>query len=317
MITLPLRLGISRCLLGDEVRYDGGHKRDRFLSDVLSRYVEWVPVCPEVEVGMGVPREPIRIEKRTDSLGLIAIHTRTDHTRAMEQFSQRRVRELEDLHLSGYVFKKDSPSCGIERVRVYNDRGMPSRNGIGLFARTFIQHFPLMPVEEEDRLNDPIFRESFIERIFCYWRWQNLRSDGTTRAELIEFHTRHKMLLLAHSRDRYQALGRLVAEAKVSPIGKLARRYGTEFMQALKVKLTARKHVNVLHHIVGYFSSRLDKARKRELHDVIEDYHQGLVPLIVPITLINHYVGLFEIPYLQQQVYLNPHPKELMLKNHV
>ncbi|MBA2251210.1 MAG: DUF1722 domain-containing protein [Nitrospirales bacterium] len=310
-------IGISQCLLGDAVRFDGGHKRDTFLTDVLGSHVEWVSVCPEVEAGLGVPREPIRLVSGTTSPRLMTVKTGIDYTEIMERFSEQRVQALEALHLCGYVFKHNSPSCGLERVRVYNAHGMPARSGIGAFARTFMTHFPLVPVEEEGRLNDPIIRENFIERIFCYRRWQDLRSDGTTRAELIEFHTRHKMLLLAHSRDRYQALGRLVAEAKAYPIGELARRYGTEFMQALKVKVTARKHVNVLHHIIGYFSSKLDKARKRELHEVIEDYHQGLVPLIVPITLIKHYVGLFEIPYLEQQVYLNPHPKELMLRNHV
>jgi uncharacterized protein YbgA (DUF1722 family) len=177
--------------------------------------------------------------------------------------------------------------------------------------------FPLVPIEEEGRLNDPVIRENFIERIFCFQRWQDLQSEGITRARLIVFHTRHKMLLLAHSRDRYQTLGRLVAGAKTYSIGELTHRYAAEFMQALKVKMTTRKHVNVLHHVMGYFSSHLDTARKCELQGVIEDYHQGLLPLIVPITLIKHYVGLFEIPYLQQQVYLNPHPKELMLRNHV
>ena len=312
-----VRVGISQCLLGDAVRFDGGHKRDSFLTDVLGSHVEWVSVCPEVEAGLGVPREPIRLIRATTSPRLMAVKTGIDYTETMEAFSKQRVQALEALHLCGYVFKHNSPSCGMERVRMYNAHGMPVRSGVGVFAQTFMAHFPLVPVEEEGRLSDPIIRENFIERIFCYRRWQDLRSGDTTRAGLIEFHTRHKMLVLAHSRDRYQALGRLVADAKAYPMDELTRRYGTEFMQALKVKVTARKHVNVLQHIIGYFSSKLDKARKRELHDVIEDYHQGLVPLIVPITLINHYVGLFEIPYLQQQVYLNPHPKELMLRNHV
>ena len=312
-----LRVGISQCLLGDAVRFDGGHKRDSFLTDVLGSHGEWVPVCPEVEAGLGVPREPIHLVRGTASPRLMTVRTGIDHTVMMERFSKERVQALEALHLCGYVFKQNSPSCGMERVRIYNTDGMPVQSGVGVFARTFMAHFPLVPVEEEGRLKDPIIRENFIERIFCYRRWQDLRSRGTTRAALIEFHTRHKMLLLAHSRDRYQALGRLVADAKTYPMRELTRRYGAEFMHALKVKVTARKHANVLQHIVGYFSSKLDLARRRELHEVIEDYHQGLVPLIVPITLIKHYVGLFEIPYLQQQVYLNPHPKELMLRNHV
>ena len=312
-----LRLGISQCLLGDAVRFDGGHKRDSFLTDVLGVHVEWVAVCPEVEAGLGVPREAIRLVGGPTSPRLMTVRSALDHTDTLDRFSRQRMEALEALDLCGYVFKQNSPSCGMERVRVYNDHGMPVRSGVGVFARTFMVHFPLVPVEEEGRLNDSIIRENFIERLFCYRRWQDLRAGGATRAALVDFHTRHKMLLLAHGRERYQNLGRLVANPTAYPMDELARRYGTEFMDALKIKVTARKHVNVLHHIMGYFSSKLDQARRRELQDLIEDYHQGLVPLIVPLTLIKHYVGLFELPYLQQQVYLNPHPKELMLRNHV
>jgi uncharacterized protein YbgA (DUF1722 family)/uncharacterized protein YbbK (DUF523 family) len=313
----PLRVGISRCLLGDHVRYDGGHKRDAFLTDVLGRFVEWVPVCPEVEAGLGTPREAMRLEGPAESARLITIKSRADHTPAMTRFSGRRVRELEALDLSGYVFKKDSPSCGIERVRLYNPHGMPTRNGVGLFARAFMERFPLIPVEEEGRLNDPVLRDNFIERMFCYRRWRDLADGRLTRAAIVSFHTAHKYLLLAHSQTHYQALGRLVADAKRHTPADLAHRYGVLFMEALAVKASVRKHVNVLHHLVGYFTAQLSPDEREELRDVIGDYHQGLTPLIVPITLIRHYVSLLKIPYLKQQVYLNPHPKELMLRNHV
>lgn len=311
----PLRIGISRCLLGEEVRFDGGHKRDSFLADTLSRYVEWVPVCPEVEVGLGIPREAMRLVGDARAPRLITIKTGIDHTHAMERFSHRHVRELEAMDLCGYVFKKDSPSCGTERVRVYNRHGMPNRTGVGLFARAFMEHFPLVPVEEEGRLNDPLLQENFIERVFCYRRWRDLMRGRVTRKAVIDFHAEHKYLLLAHSREHYQVLGRLVGNAKRFAPTELARRYGVLFLEGLKMKATARKHVNVLNHIVASFKDRLSAGEKDELDGAIEDYHKGLIPLIVPVTLVKHYARLFDFTYIQNQVYLNPHPTELMLRN--
>jgi uncharacterized protein YbgA (DUF1722 family)/uncharacterized protein YbbK (DUF523 family) len=317
MMTAPLRLGISRCLLGDEVRFDGGHKRDNFLTDMLGSYVKWVSVCPEVEAGLGTPREAMRLIGDPQNPRLVTIKSGRDHTRALETLTKDRIEELEDLDLSGYVFKKGSPSCGIERVRVYNEDGMPSRNGVGLFARAFIEQFPLIPVEEEGRLCDSTLRENFIERVFCYRRWQDLVQSGVTRQALVEFHTIHKYLLLAHHPQQCEALGRLVGQAERHPPKELALRYGDLFMKALAVKGTVRKHVNVLQHILGYFKERLSASEKAELLTVIGDYHRGLTPLIVPLTLIKHYVRIFDVSYIREQVYLNPHPKELMLRNHV
>ena len=317
MTTAPLRLGISRCLLGDEVRFDGGHKRDSFLTDVFGRYVEWVPVCPEVEAGLGTPREAMRLVGDPQNPRLVTIKSGTDHTRALETLTTNRIAQLMELDLSGYVFKKGSPSCGIERVRIYNENGMPNRNGVGLFSRAFIAQFPLIPVEEEGRLCEPTLRENFIERVFCYRRWQDLVQSGVTRQALVRFHTIHKYLLLAHSPQQYEALGRLVGQAQQHHPKELTSRYGELFMKALAVKATVRKHVNVLQHILGYFKERLGSREKAELLVVIGDYHQGLTPLIVPLTLIKHYVQTYEIDYIRDQVYLNPHPKELMLRNHV
>jgi uncharacterized protein YbgA (DUF1722 family)/uncharacterized protein YbbK (DUF523 family) len=317
MKTALISLGISRCLLGDEVRFDGGHKRDRFLTDVFGRYVEWVPVCPEVEAGLGTPREAMRLVGDPQNPRLVTIKSGTDHTRALETLTTNRIAQLMELDLSGYVFKKGSPSCGIERVRLYNEHGIPNRNGVGLFARAFIQQFPLIPVEEEGRLCEPTLRENFIERVFCYRRWQDLLQCGVTRQALMQFHTIHKYLLLAHSPQQCEMLGRLVGLAHQYRPKELAHRYGELFMKALSVKATVRKHVNALQHILGYFKERLGAHEKAELLGVIGDFHQELTPLVVPLTLIKHYVQIFDVGYIRDQVYLNPHPKELMLRNHV
>jgi len=317
MTTSPLRLGISRCLLGDEVRFDGGHKRDNFLTDVLGLYVEWVSVCPEVEAGLGTPREAMRLVGDPQHPRLLTIKSGIDHTRALKTMTSNRLEELKNLELSGYVFKKGSPSCGLERVRLYTEQGMASRNGVGLFARAFLERFPLIPVEEEGRLCDPMIRENFIERVFCYRRWQDLVQSNLTKQALVQFHTIHKYLLLAHHPQQYEVLGRLVGQAHQHRPKELARRYGELFMHTLAVKATVRKHVNVLQHMMGHFKERLGAHEKSELAGVIGDYHHGLTPLVVPLTLIKHYARIFDVGYILEQVYLNPHPKELMLRNHV
>lgn len=317
MTDSPIRLGISRCLLGDEVRFDGGHKRDHFLTDVLGRYVEWVPVCPEVEAGLGTPREAMQLVGDPRHPRLMTITSKHDHTEAMNTMIEERLGSINKPDLSGFVFKKGSPSCGVERVRMYTEQGIPNQAGSGIFAQAFQKQFPLIPVEEEGRLSDPAFRENFIERVFCYRRFQDLVQNGITRQALIRFHTIHKYLLLSHSQPHYEAIGRLVGQADRHRPKELTVKYGALFMKTLMVKATIRQHVNVLHHIVGYFKSRLKTHEKAELLGVIDDYHRGLTPLLVPLTLIKHYVGVFDVDYIRDQVYLNPHPKELMLRNHV
>lgn len=311
------RLGISSCLLGQTVRFDGGHKKDPFLCETFGRFVEWVPVCPEMEVGMGVPRESVRLVGRPGDPRMLAERTGKDWTMAMKRFAAVRVRQLAELKLSGYVFKKNSPSCGLERVRIYNDRNVPSRNGRGLFASTVIQTLPLLPAEEEGRLNDPALRENFVERVFAYHRWQEALSGNKSARALIEFHTRHKFLLLAHSERHYRRLGRLVAESSQGPLRAAYASYGALFMECLGVSATPKKHANVLDHLTGYFSENLSPAERQEMVELVRDYRTGLVPLIVPITLIRHYVHKYRIEYLTDQVYLAPSPKELMLRNHV
>ena len=313
---LPLRLGISRCLLGEPVRYDGGHKLNPFLVDVLGQHVEWVPVCPEVEAGFGTPREAMRLVDDVAEPRLLTVRSHHDYTGRMRRYSQKRLREIQTLNLSGYVFKKDSPSCGTRRVRVYARDGRLLGTGKGLFAEAFQRAFPLTPIEEEGRLRDQGLRENFIERVFGYHRWQVLNAR-LTKGRLVAFHTVHKYLLLAHSQRHYRELGRLAANSKQYPVRELARTYGHLFMEALAVKTTIRKHVNVLQHLVGHFKNALSAKARTELHGVLSDYHNGFVPLSVPVALIGHYVRILDVPYLRDQVYLAPHPKELTLRNHV
>ena len=317
MTTVALRLGISRCLLGEEVRYDGRHNLDNFLTKVLGRYVEWIPVCPEVEAGLGTPREAMRLVGSPQNPRLITIESRIDHTRVLETMTTNRIEELKNFDLSGYVFKKNSPSCGIERVRIYNEHGVPSRKGVGLFARAFIEQFPLIPVEEEGRLCDLTLRDNFIERVFSYRRWQAFVQSGVTKQALAQFHMIHKYLLMAHHPQQCKVLDRLIGQAHQHRPKELAHRYGELFMKTLAVKATVRKHLTVLQYIFGQFKERLGAREKAALLGVIGDYHRGLTPLIAPLTLIKHYVQLFDITPIRDQVYLNPHPNEIMLRFHV
>jgi uncharacterized protein YbgA (DUF1722 family)/uncharacterized protein YbbK (DUF523 family) len=312
-----LRVGISSCLLGQNVRWDGGHKRDLLLVSELGRFVEWLPVCPEVEVGMGVPRPSVRLVRDGDELRMLDPRSDRDHTRAMRAYAKRRVAELAKQDLCGYVLKKDSPSCGMERVRVYSAGAPARREGRGLFAEALLEALPLLPVEEEGRLQDAALRENFIERVFAYRRLGEL-FDGAWRVrDLVAFHTAHKLQLMAHAPKSYAELGRLVADAKQLPRSTLRHRYASGFMTALAKRATPGRNANVLEHMAGYLSDRLDAAQRSELRDLIRDYRTNLVPLIVPLTLLHHHARRFEIEYLLGQIYLAPHPKELMLRNHV
>ncbi len=314
---LPLRIGISTCLLGESVRFDGGHKKDRYLTDVLGKYFEWVSVCPELEVGMGIPREPVRLVNDQDAVSMVGVSTGKDWTEPMRKFSDKRIAEIGQLQLSGYIFKSDSPSCGIERVRVYSPKGMPAKNGKGLFAEQFMASFPLIPVEEEGRLNDDRLRENFIVRVFAYHRLQTLMTVQFSIGALVRFHTIHKYLMLAHSPKHYEQLGPVVANAKKTPVSVLKETYSALFMEGLKIKTTAQKNVNVLHHILGFMKEFLSAGEKASLLETIDDYHRELIPLVVPLTLVKHYIDKHKVEYIRDQIYVNPHPKELMLRNHV
>lgn len=312
-----IRLGVSACLLGAEVRYDGGHKRDAFLTETLGPFVEWVPVCPEVEIGLGVPRDTLRLVGDEDAPRLVVQKSGEDLSARMRRYARVKTGELAALRLHGYVLKRASPSCGLFRVRVYRDDGPPGGGGRGLFAAALVERFPALPVEEEGRLNDPAIRENFIERVFAAARWQRFRDARPRPGDLVAFHAAHKFAILAHSQTHYAALGRHVAGAgRALTEGKLDE-YGALLMEALAVRATRRRHVNVLQHVAGFFKRALPPDERAELAEVIEEYGRELTPLVVPIALIRHHVRRFSVAYLADQVYLHPHPKELMLRNHV
>lgn len=312
-----IKIGISACLLGQEVRFDGGHKKDPFLTTVLAPHVVWVPVCPEVEMGLGTPRETLRLVRSGKRLRMVTTRTGIDHTDGMNVWSARRLDELAGEDLSGYVLKKDSPSCGMERVKVYGDEGMPTRSGRGLFADALLRRFPSLPIEEEGRLSDPRLRENFIERVFAYRRLMDLFAPHWTFGQLVAFHTAHKMSLLSHSTTAYQALGRLVAGGRSLSRRELRDRYVADFMQTMAIVATTRRHTNVLMHMAGHLKKSVDAESRRELQHSIDEYRRGLVPLVVPLTLLRHHVRRHGIEYLAGQTYLEPHPRELMLRNHV
>ena len=319
----PPRIGISRCLLGDEVRYDGGHKRDAFLVSTFGRFVEWVPVCPEVEVGMGTPREAIHLVASADGVPsnaqpvrLLGVSSGEDWTTRMTAFASSRVRELKSVDLAGYVLKKDSPSCGLERVRVHSD-GHVTRSGRGLFAEVLITELPNLPVEEEGRLNDPSLRENFVERVFAYQRLRALFTGRWTTHSLVIFHSRHKLQLLSHSRQGYAELGRLVADVVKYSRRDLSVTYQRVFMATLARVATPGRHSDVMMHAIGHLKRLIQAGDRDELLGAIEDHRRGIVPLVVPITLLRHHVRRHDLGYLKDQTYLEPHPRELALRNHV
>ena len=312
-----IRLGVSACLLGREVRYDGGHKRDQFLTDTLGAFVEWVPVCPEVEIGLGIPRDTIRLVGDTAAPRLVVEKTGEDLTARMQRYARAKTRELESLDLHGYVLKRGSPSCGLFRVRVYDTEGVARGSGPGAYARALTERLPLLPVEEEGRLGDPALRENFIERVFAMARWRAFVAHRPGPSDLVAFHTAQKFAVLAHSPSHYATLGRLVAAAGGTRLAARLTEYGALLMQALSIRATRARHTNVLQHLAGFFKRQLGPAERAEIADVIRDYRLGLVPLVVPLTLIKHHVRRLGVAYLADQVYLSPHPKELMLRNHV
>lgn len=310
-----IRMGVSACLLGEKVRYDGGHQWDRYLTDTLGQYFDFVPVCPEVEIGLPVPREALRLVGEAERPRLVTSRSGQDLTERMETWAEQRVVELEREGLCGFIFKGRSPSSGMARVKLYEPSGIPSQKGVGLFARIFMQHFPLLPVEEDGRLHDPKLRENFIECVFTFKRWRDLLAAGRTLGRLVDFHSRHKLLLLAHSTEIYRQMGKLVADGKQLPLDELFERYQALLMKGMRLLPTAKKHLNVLQHLLGYFKQDLSADEKQELLEIFEQYRQGDVPLVVPVTMINHLVRKYQQPYLAEQFYLHPHPSELRLRN--
>jgi uncharacterized protein YbgA (DUF1722 family)/uncharacterized protein YbbK (DUF523 family) len=297
-----IRLGVSSCLLGQRVRYDGNHKHDRWISDTLGVHFDFVPVCPELAIGLGVPRPPIRLVGDPDAPRAVGRDDPAlDVTAKLAAYGKRMGRELDDL--SGYILKARSPSCGMERVKVYSAHG-GTRAGRGLYAAAFMAEQPLLPVEEEGRLGDPDLRENFLERVFAFRRWQELAASGITAAKLVEFHTVHKLVLMAHGPEHYRALGRLVARADRGSARALADDYIRGFMDALKHRATPARHANVLMHIMGYLKKQLSREDKAELLELIHDFRRGRTPLAVPVTLLRHHFRHHPNAYVANQVYL-------------
>lgn len=305
-------VGISSCLLGEKVRYDGGHKLDRFITDTLGRYFEWIPVCPEVECGLSVPREAMHLVGTPEVQRLVTIKSNIDHTKKMRPWIKKKLQELEREELYGFIFKSKSPSSGIVGVKIHHPAGNHIRTGAGLFGGAFMKHFPLLPVADDERLHNDRFRVNFVEGVFVYKRWCEMLKQGASIKNLVDFHTDHKLLLMAHSPKHYTHLGRLVARAKGIKRAELFAEYIKNLMAGMRLTATAKKNTNVFHHILGYFRKHLSSDEKQELLEVIGNYRQKLTPLVVPITLINHYVRKFDITYLKRQYYLNPHPIELI-----
>jgi len=311
-----IKIGISTCLLGENVRFDGGHKRDRYITDTLGQYLEFVPVCPEVECGLPVPRESMRLVGDPESPRLVTSRTGIDHTDRMIPWAKKRVKALESEGLCGFIFKSKSPSSGMERVKIYGRKGIPQNTGVGIFAGIFMAHFPLIPVEEEGRLHDLKLRENFIERIFTLKRWRETVEKKQTMGNLVDFHTRHKLLILSHSQKHYRQMGKLVAEGKKSPVKSVYSEYESLLISALTLKTTVKKNTNVLQHLMGYFKNELTSDEKQEILEIIDQYRNKHIPLIVPVTLISHYIRKYRQPYLENQLYLRPHPIALQLRNH-
>lgn len=310
----PLKIGISACLLGQPVRFNGGHKESRLCSDVLARHFEFVPVCPEVGIGLGTPREAIRlVGDPANPRALGSVHREMDVSEALTGFGQRTAELLDDI--CGYILMQKSPSCGMERVKVYQDNGNPvPGGGRGLFAAALMQARPDLPVEEDGRLNDPVLRENFITRVFAYAEWQRLLRAGLSRHALYQFHARYKYQLMATNRAQYQALGRLLAENR-APLDEFAPRYFSQLMTALKHTASRGTHSNVLQHLSGYLKHALSRDDKQELQRLIDQYRQGIVPLVVPLTMLKHHLRCHPDDYLAGQAYLQPHPEDLSLRN--
>lgn len=312
-----IAIGISSCLLGNRVRYDGNHKHDHYITDTLGQFFTYVPTCPEVECGLPVPREAMRLVETESGVSLRTITSNVDHTERMVRWAADKVESLAKANLSGFIFKARSPSSGMADAKVYSEKGVIRRKGPGLFAQLFMARFPMIPVIDDGRLHDPVLRENFIERVFVFTGWQKLRQSRPRTNQLVSFHASHKLLVMSHRHAAVAQLGRIVAACKGTVTADQLDAYESLLMKAVALPATIKNHTNTLQHMAGYFKKQLSADEKQELQQVIETYHQGLVPLIVPLTLIKHFTRLFGEPYLSTQVYLNPHPLELMLRNHV
>jgi uncharacterized protein YbgA (DUF1722 family)/uncharacterized protein YbbK (DUF523 family) len=310
------KIGISACLLGENVRFNGGHKQSQLCSEVLAEYFDFLPLCPEVAIGLGIPRETIRLVGDAAAPQAVGtVHRELNVTAQLGEYGEKMAAEHTDL--SGYIFMQKSPSCGLERVKVYRENGAPvDGGGRGIYAQAFCARHPNLPVEEDGRLNDPVLRENFLTRVFVYASWQQLLGEGLTRHRLLAFHARYKYLLMAHSPAHYKSLGNLLGSmARGEDLDALGADYFSALMSGLKKCATRGTHTNVLQHISGYLKQAISADDKQEMQTVIGQYRQGIVPLVVPLTLLKHHFRLHPDRYIAQQAYLQPHPENLSLRN--
>ncbi len=309
-----ITVGISSCLLGEEVRFNGGHKLDNYITGTLADYFDFIPVCPEVAIGLPIPRPPIRLVRQDDGIHVVGVKDPSvDVTDKLHAYGRKMAGQLSGI--SGYILKRASPSCGMERVKVYASDGRPIDKASGVFAEALMNEQPFLPVEEEGRLGDPGLRENFIMRVFVHHRWQQLLKSHLSVKKLIDFHSDYKYLVMAHDQAAYRRMGQLLANAGKENLKPLAQTYFEELMGALRHLATRKQHANVLQHLLGYLKNQLDSEDKAEMIEVIEQYRKGIVPLIVPITLLKHHFRRHPHEYIERQVYLTPHPHELMLRN--
>ncbi len=308
------RVGISACLTGKKVRYDATNAFDSYLCRTLGRHVEWVPICPEVECGLPVPREPMRLRGEPGSPRLIQTATGKDLTEHVRRWTEKRLRDLEGEGLCGFVFKAGSPCCGLNKVKVHGLNGSPPRGGSGVFARAFTRRFPLLPVAEAEGMADPSVRESFIERVFVRKRWGDLMKTGPTLKGLEDFHAAHELLIAAHDSEAAADLGRLVLRAYSLNRQKLLERYDSLLAKALSREATPSRNTRILKLFMDGLKDSLSVEERAPLRELIEDYKNGYVPLLVPIALLRHYVQRFPKPSLSRQLYLDPYPTELGLR---
>lgn len=312
--TARIPVGVSSCLLGENVRFDGGHKKHNLVTSVLTGYFDYMPICPEVAIGLGIPREPIRLVSDGEETRVRGVkNTELDVTRDLQRYGKKVSGKID--HLCGYIFKARSPSCGMERVKTYSTKGLPLKSdGVGAFAAEIMRYHPNLPIEEERRLNDPGLRDNFLERVFTYYEWKQLLAGRLTAARLIEFHASHKLTLMAHNQAAYRRLGQMVAEAGKASIRQLAGEYEIELMAAMKRIATRKQHTNVLQHLQGYFSKQLSPEDRNEMTRLIDEYRQGLVPRIAPLTLLRHHFRHYPNDWVSTQSYLDPYPQEIYIE---
>ncbi|MFT5084507.1 MAG: hypothetical protein ACI9Y1_002562 [Lentisphaeria bacterium] len=308
-------IGISSCLIGERVRFDSGHKNNAYITKTLCEYFDFQPFCPEVSIGLGIPREPIRLVSDATNGEVRCIGTKDatlDVTAPLTACAKNQFHWIS--HLSGYIFKKDSPSCGMERVKVYHNNN-PRREGVGIYASEILKAFPYMPTEEEGRMGDAGLRENFIKRVFLYKRWQDLIKTQPSKKLLVEFHARHKLIYMSHNQNQTRELGQLVSQIGNVETKEYCDQYISKATNIIRKPSNRKNHTNVLKHIQGYLKRTIDTDDKAELEHTIEQYRQGYLPLIVPITLLRHHFRKYPDPYIDQSYYMQPHPRELMLQN--